>query len=96
MTIRFDQRVAIITGAGNGLGRQHALQMAARGAKVVVNDYGGSADGTGGSSEPAERVVEEIVAAGGEAMAHGANVANAEQVADMVDKTMAKWGRVDI
>ena len=96
MTIRFDQRVAIITGAGNGLGRQHALQMAARGAKVVVNDYGGSADGTGGSSEPAERVVEEIVAAGGEAIAHGANVANAEQVADMVDKTMAKWGRVDI
>ncbi len=96
MTIRFDQRVAIITGAGNGLGRQHALQMAARGAKVVVNDYGGSADGTGGSSEPAERVVAEIIAAGGEAMAHGANVANAEQVADMVDKTIAKWGRVDI
>lgn len=96
MTIRFDQRVAIITGAGNGLGRQHALQMAARGAKVVVNDYGGSADGTGGSSEPAERVVAEIIAAGGEAMAHGANVANDEQVADMVDKAMAKWGRVDI
>ncbi len=96
MSIRFDNRVAIITGAGNGLGRQHALQMAARGAKVVVNDYGGSADGTGGSSEPAERVVAEIIAAGGEAMAHGANVANAEQVADMVDKTMAKWGRVDI
>lgn len=96
MTIRFDNRVAIITGAGNGLGRQHALQMAARGAKVVVNDYGGSADGTGGSSEPAERVVAEIIAAGGEAIAHGANVANAEQVADMVDKTMAKWGRIDI
>lgn len=96
MSIRFDNRVAIITGAGNGLGRQHALQMAARGAKVVVNDFGGSADGTGGSSEPAERVVAEIIAAGGEAMAHGANVANAEQVADMVDKTMAKWGRVDI
>jgi len=96
MSIRFDNRVAIITGAGNGLGRQHALQMAARGAKVVVNDYGGSADGTGGSSEPAERVVAEIIAAGGEAIAHGANVANAEQVADMVDKTMAKWGRIDI
>ena len=96
MSIRFDNRVAIITGAGNGLGRQHALQMAARGAKVVVNDYGGSADGTGGSSEPAERVVAEIIAAGGEAMAHGANVANAEQVADMVDKTVAKWGRIDI
>jgi NAD(P)-dependent dehydrogenase (short-subunit alcohol dehydrogenase family) len=96
MTIRFDQRVAIVTGAGNGLGREHALQLAARGAKVVVNDFGGAADGTGGSSEPAERVVEEIIAAGGEAMAHGANVANAEHVNDMVEKAMAKWGRVDI
>lgn len=96
MAIRFDGRVAIVTGAGNGLGRQHALQLAARGAKVVVNDFGGAQDGTGGSSEPAEHVVAEIVAAGGEAIAHGANVANAAQVADMVGKTMAKWGRVDI
>lgn len=96
MTIRFDQRVAIVTGAGNGLGREHAMQLAARGAKVVVNDFGGAPDGTGGSSEPAERVVAEIIAAGGEAMAHGANVANPEHVADMVDKTIAKWGRVDI
>jgi NAD(P)-dependent dehydrogenase (short-subunit alcohol dehydrogenase family) len=96
MTIRFDHRVAIVTGAGNGLGRHHALELAARGAKVVVNDFGGRADGTGGSSEPAERVVQEIVAAGGEAIAHGANVANAEQVADMIDKAMAKWGRIDI
>jgi NAD(P)-dependent dehydrogenase (short-subunit alcohol dehydrogenase family) len=96
MTIRFDQRVAIVTGAGNGLGREHALQLAARGAKVVVNDFGGAADGTGGSSEPAQRVVDEIIAAGGEAMAHGANVANAEQVADMIEQAMAKWGRIDI
>lgn len=96
MTIRFDQRVAIVTGAGNGLGREHAMQLAARGAKVVVNDFGGAADGTGGSSEPAERVVAEIIAAGGEAIAHGANVANSDHVADMIEKTMAKWGRVDI
>lgn len=96
MSIRFDNRVAIVTGAGNGLGREHALQLAARGAKVVVNDFGGAADGTGGSSEPAQRVVDEIVAAGGEAIAHGANVTNAEQVADMVDKALAKWGRIDI
>lgn len=96
MTIRFDRRVAIVTGAGNGLGRHHALQLAARGAKVVVNDFGGAQDGTGGSSEPAERVAAEIIAAGGEAIAHGANVANAEQVADMVSKAMEKWGSVDI
>mgnify|MGYP003386524366 CR=1 FL=1 len=96
MTIRFDQRVAIVTGAGNGLGREHALQLAARGAKVVVNDFGGAADGTGGSSEPAQRVVDEIIAAGGEAMAHGANVANAAQVADMVEQAMGKWGHIDI
>ena len=96
MFIRFDNRVAIVTGAGNGLGREHAMQLAARGAKVLVNDFGGAADGTGGSSEPAQRVVDEIIAAGGEAMAHGANVANADHVADMVEKAMAKWGRVDI
>lgn len=96
MTIRFDDRVAIVTGAGNGLGREHAMQLAARGAKVVVNDFGGAQDGTGGSSEPAERVAQDIIAAGGVAIAHGANVANTDQVADMVDKTMAKWGRVDI
>jgi NAD(P)-dependent dehydrogenase (short-subunit alcohol dehydrogenase family) len=96
MTIRFDGRVAIITGAGNGLGREHALQFAARGARVVVNDFGGARDGTGGSSEPAQRVVDEIIAAGGDAMAHGANVADSTQVADMVEKTVARWGRIDI
>lgn len=96
MTIRFDGRVAIVTGAGNGLGRSHALGLAARGAKVVIVDFGGSRDGTGGSSEAADKVVAEIVAAGGEAIAHGANVADPVQVQDMVAKTMAKWGRIDI
>ena len=96
MTIRFDGRVAIVTGAGNGLGRAHALGLAARGAKVVVNDLGGSRDGSGGSSEAALKVVAEIVAAGGEAIANGANVADFAAVKAMVEETMAKWGRVDI
>ena len=68
MTIRFDGRVAIVTGAGNGLGRAHALGLASRGAKVVVNDFGGGRDGTRGSLTPAEAVVEEIRKAGGAAM----------------------------
>jgi NAD(P)-dependent dehydrogenase (short-subunit alcohol dehydrogenase family) len=96
MTIRFDGRVAIVTGAAAGLGRSHALALAARGARVVVNDFGGDVHGTGGSSDPAERVAEEIRRAGGEAMSHGASVANAEQVAHMVAAVMERWGRVDI
>ena len=96
MTIRYDGQVAIVTGAGNGLGRSHAIQLAARGAKVVVNDLGGTVDGSGGGSTASQAVVAEIEAAGGEAMAHGANVADFEQVQDMVAKTMARWGRVDI
>jgi len=96
MTIRFDGRVASVTGAGNGLGRAHALGLAARGAKVVVNDLGARRDGTGGSSEAAEKVVEEIKAQGGEAIANGANVSDLVAVQDMVDQTIAKWGRVDI
>jgi len=96
MTIRFDGRVAIVTGAGNGLGRSHALGLAARGAKVVVNDLGGARDGTGGGSEAALKVVEEIRAAGGEAIANGANVADEAAVAAMVAEAMAKWGRIDI
>jgi len=96
MSIRYDGQVAIVTGAGNGLGKSHAIQLAARGAKVVVNDLGGSVDGSGGGSEASLAVVAEIEAAGGEAMAHGANVADFEQVQDMVAKTMDRWGRVDI
>ncbi|WP_408591789.1 SDR family NAD(P)-dependent oxidoreductase [Novosphingobium sp.] len=96
MTIRFDNRVAIVTGAGAGLGRQHALGLAARGAKVVVNDFGGGVDGNAGSSAPAEETVAMIRDAGGEAFAHGADVSNAEQVGDMVAKAMADWGGVDI
>jgi NAD(P)-dependent dehydrogenase (short-subunit alcohol dehydrogenase family) len=96
MSIRFDGRVAIVTGAGNGLGRSHALGLAARGAKVVVNDLGGARDGTGGGSEAALKVVEEIRAAGGEAIANGANVADEAAVAAMVAEAMAKWGRIDI
>lgn len=96
MSIRFDDRVAIVTGAGGGLGRCHALELARRGAKVVVNDLGGARDGTGGSSEAAEAVVAEIEAAGGEAMADGANVAEFEQVEAMAAAVKERWGRVDI
>jgi len=96
MTIRFDGRVAIVTGAGNGLGRAHARGLASRGAKVVVNDFGGARDGTGGSLTPAEAVVEDIRKAGGEAMADGADVSNYEQVKAMVAKATEKWGSVDL
>ena len=96
MTLRFDGKTAIVTGAGNGLGRSHALALAARGAKVVVNDFGGSRDGSGGSSAGAEAVVAEITAAGGAAIANGADVTDADAVATMVAQTMDAWGRVDI
>ena len=96
MTIRYDGQVAIITGAGNGLGRSHALALASRGAKVVVNDLGGAVDGSGSSSEAALEVVRTIEAAGGEAVANGANVADLNQVEAMVAQTIEKWGRVDI
>ena len=96
MTIRFDGRVAIVTGAGNGLGRSHAHALASRGARVVVNDFGGARDGTGGSPTSAESVVEEIRKAGGVAMADGADVSNFEQVQAMVDRATREWGSVDV
>ena len=94
--IRFDGQVAIVTGAGGGLGRCHALELARRGAKVVVNDLGASMDGSGGSSEAANDVVKEIEALGGEAIANGSSVTDDAGVKKMIDDTMAKWGRIDI
>jgi NAD(P)-dependent dehydrogenase (short-subunit alcohol dehydrogenase family) len=96
MTYSFDGQVAIVTGAGGGLGRAHALELASRGAKVVVNDLGGSMDGTGGSSDAANAVVEEIRAAGGEAIANGGSVADRAGAASMVADAVKEWGRVDI
>jgi len=94
--ITFDEQVAIVTGAGQGLGRSHALALAARGARVVVNDLGGARDGTGSSLSAAESVVAEIEAAGGEAMANGADVTDPDAVNKMVSDAIAAWGRVDI
>jgi NAD(P)-dependent dehydrogenase (short-subunit alcohol dehydrogenase family) len=96
MTIRFDGRVAIVTGAGAGLGRAHALGLAKYGARVVVNDMGAARDGSGGSTHPAEVVAEEIRKAGGEAIVDGADVSNYEQVQDMVARAVAKWGSADL
>jgi NAD(P)-dependent dehydrogenase (short-subunit alcohol dehydrogenase family) len=97
MTIDYREQVAIVTGAGNGLGRQHALALAARGAKVVVNDFGPPVtadDGT--TSTAAESVVREIEAAGGTAMAFNASVTDEAAVAAMVNAAMTAWGRIDI
>ena len=96
MGIRFDGQVAIVTGAGNGLGCSHALQLASLGAKVVVNDFGGARDGSGGSNSAAQEVVRKIEAEGGEALANTASVTNSKEVAQMIDETMQKWGRIDI
>ena len=94
--MRFDGRVAIVTGAGGGLGRAHALALAARGAKVVVNDLGGARDGSGGSLSAAERVAAEIREAGGTALANGASVTDQAGIEAMVAEVMAAWGRIDI
>ena len=96
MELEFKGRVAIVTGAGGGLGRQHALALAARGAKVLVNDLGGAVDGSGGSVSAAQAVVDEIRAAGGEALANGASVTDFAAVEAMVQQAINAWGRVDI
>ena len=96
MSIRFDGRVAIVTGAGGGLGRLHALALAQRGAAVVVNDLGGTLDGNGGTPTAANAVVEEIRAAGGRAIASAASVTDFAAVRTMVQAAVGEWGRVDI
>ena len=96
MELDFKGRVAIVTGAGGGLGRQHALALAKRGAKVLVNDLGGAVDGSGGSVSAAQAVVDEIRAAGGEALANGASVTDFAAVEAMVQQAIDAWGRVDI
>lgn len=94
--IRFDDRVAIVTGAGGGLGRCHALELARRGAKVVVNDLGGAMDGAGGNSDAAESVVAEIKAMGGEAITNGSSVSDDAGVKKMIEDAMNAFGRIDI
>jgi NAD(P)-dependent dehydrogenase (short-subunit alcohol dehydrogenase family) len=96
MTVRFDDRVAIVTGAGAGLGRSHAMLLASRGAKVVVNDPGGSVDGSGGANAVADKVVSEIKAAGGEAIASYASVAEEQAAQSIIDAAINAWGRLDI
>jgi NAD(P)-dependent dehydrogenase (short-subunit alcohol dehydrogenase family) len=96
MGLEFEGRVAIVTGAGGGLGRQHALALAARGAKVLVNDLGAGVDGSGGSTSAAQQVVDEIRAAGGTALANGASVTDYAAVQAMVQQAVDAWGRVDV
>ena len=94
--VGFEGRVAIITGAGGGLGREHALLMASRGAQIVVNDLGGAVDGTGSDAGPAQKVVDEIEALGGAAVADGNSVATQEGAEGMVKTALEAFGRVDI
>jgi len=95
-TLSFEGQVAIVTGAGGGLGREHALALARRGAKVLVNDLGGRVDGSGASLSAAQAVVDEIRALGGEAMANSASVTDWPAVQAMVQQAVDAWGRVDI
>src|SRR5439155_22191335 len=92
----FDGKVAIVTGAGGGLGREHSLLLASRGALVVVNDVGGAVDGTGGDAGPAQQVVDEIKAKGGEAIADTNSVATPEGGQAIVQSALDAFGRVDI
>jgi NAD(P)-dependent dehydrogenase (short-subunit alcohol dehydrogenase family) len=91
-----DGRVAIVTGAGRGIGREHALLLAAQGAKVVVNDLGGSVDGTGGDAGPAQQVVDEIVAAGGQAVANTDDVSDWKGAEQLVGTALDAFGRLDV
>ena len=95
MAIRFDDKVAIVTGAGGGIGKEHALELARRGAKVVVNDLGGDVDGSG-ASDAANEVVELIKSEGGIAISNGASVTDLDAVKAMVNQTIEEWGRIDI
>jgi len=96
MTVDLDGRVVVITGAGNGLGRAHALSFAAAGARVVVNDLGGSADGQGGSEGPAHQVVDEIRAAGGTAVANTDNIASWDGAASLISQAVSEFGTLDV
>ena len=96
MSIDFKGKVAIVTGAGGGLGRAHALELARRGCKVVVNDLGGAMDGSGGSSAAAQKVVDEIKAAGGQAIANGSSVSDKKGVENLVKQAKEAFGRIDI
>ena len=95
MTIRFDDKVAIVKGAGGGIGKEHALELARRGAKVVVNDLGGTVDGSG-ASDAGNEVGDLIKSEGGEAIANGASVTDLDAVKAMVNQAMDEWGRIDI
>jgi NAD(P)-dependent dehydrogenase (short-subunit alcohol dehydrogenase family) len=94
--IRFDGKVAVITGAGGGLGKAYALLLASRGAKVVVNDLGGTFDGSGSDTTPAQMVVDEIKSAGGEAVANYDSVAEWESAQNIIETAIEKYGRLDI
>ena len=96
MTISFDKKVVIVTGAAGGLGRSHAIEFARRGAKVVVNDLGGEVDGSGGSSEAANKVVKEITDLGGVAIPNGSSVTDDAGVKHMIEQTIEEFGRIDI
>jgi len=96
VAMRFDDRVVIVTGAGNGLGKSHALEFARRGARVLVNDLGAARDGSGSSSDAANAVARQIIDEGGEAIANGANVADYGQVEAMVAQAVDRWGRIDV
>ena len=96
MTRMCEGRVAIVTGAGRGIGREHALMLAAHGAKVVVNDLGGERDGTGADVSPAQEVVDEITAAGGEAVVNGADVSDFDAAREMIDQAVQTFGGLDV